>query len=46
MDERLELAAAEYGDDPAVGHIVAFMRAESDRGLCLPEHAAPAGQPV
>lgn len=37
LDERLDAVATEYGRDPLVRCIVDFMRAESDRGLCMPE---------
>ena len=34
--ERVEAAAAEFGQDPAVAEIIAFMRGRRDRPLCLP----------
>ena len=43
LDERLDAVSTEYGRDPMVRSIVEFMRAESDRGLCMPESAERGG---
>ena len=36
--ERLDDAAALYGDYELVQEIVAFIRAQSNRSLCMPKH--------
>ncbi len=43
LDDRLEAVSTEYGRDPMIRCIVDFMRADSDRGLCMPGSAERAG---